>query len=117
MWYNVARIRTASGIVAIPSVVYVAAAMSGPGHIKHSGRGDLVLGDAFAGLASPEEIDAALGIKPTATLSEEGKGTATAVALAEASAIAAGGSPAPSAPVAVGNVIKGGQQFQFQCQR
>ena len=41
---NVQRIRSASGIAAIPSVVYVAAAMSGPGRIKHSGRGDLVLG-------------------------------------------------------------------------
>ncbi len=41
---NVERIRAASGIVAIPCVVYVAAAMSGPGRIKHSGRGDLVLG-------------------------------------------------------------------------
>jgi 2-dehydropantoate 2-reductase len=41
---NVERIRAASGIAAIPSVVYVAAAMSGPGRIKHSGRGDLVFG-------------------------------------------------------------------------
>ncbi|MBI1738885.1 MAG: ketopantoate reductase family protein [Acidobacteria bacterium] len=41
---NIERIRAASGIVALPSVVYVAAAMSGPGRIKHSGRGDLVLG-------------------------------------------------------------------------
>jgi 2-dehydropantoate 2-reductase len=41
---NTERIRAASGIVALPSVVYVAAAMSGPGRIKHSGRGDLVLG-------------------------------------------------------------------------
>ncbi len=43
---NVERIRTASGIAAIPSVVYVAAAMPAPGRIKHSGRGDLVLGRA-----------------------------------------------------------------------
>ncbi len=41
---NIERIRAASGIVALSSVVYVAAAMSGPGRIKHSGRGDLVLG-------------------------------------------------------------------------
>ena len=45
---NVDRIRAASGIAAIPSVVYVAAAMSGPGRIKHSGRGDLVLGRSTA---------------------------------------------------------------------
>ena len=39
---NVERIRAATGIEAIPSVVYVAVAMSGPGRVKHSGRGDLV---------------------------------------------------------------------------
>jgi 2-dehydropantoate 2-reductase len=41
---NIERIRAASSIAALPCVVYVAAAMSGPGRIKHSGRGDLVLG-------------------------------------------------------------------------
>jgi len=41
---NVAQIRTASGIEALPCVVYVAAAMPEPGYIKHSGRGDLVIG-------------------------------------------------------------------------
>lgn len=41
---NVERIHAASGIEALPSVVYVAAAMAGPGHIKHSGRGQLVFG-------------------------------------------------------------------------
>ena len=30
--------------IVLPSVVYVAAAMSAPGHLKHNGRGDLVLG-------------------------------------------------------------------------
>lgn len=40
---NVDRLR-AAGIDALPSVVYVAAAMPAPGHIKHSGRGDVVLG-------------------------------------------------------------------------
>ena len=28
----------------VPAVVYVGAAMAGPGHLKHSGRGDLVVG-------------------------------------------------------------------------
>ena len=42
---NVARIRAATGIEAIPAVVYVAAAMVAPGHVRHSGRGDLVIGD------------------------------------------------------------------------
>lgn len=41
---NVERIRTSSRIDALPSVVYVAAAMPAPGHVKHSGRGDLVVG-------------------------------------------------------------------------
>jgi 2-dehydropantoate 2-reductase len=42
---NVERIRAAAGIDALPSVVYVAAAMPEPGHVKHSGRGDLVIGE------------------------------------------------------------------------
>lgn len=41
---NVERIRRAAGIEALPSVVYVAAAMPAPGRMKHSGRGELVLG-------------------------------------------------------------------------
>jgi 2-dehydropantoate 2-reductase len=45
---NVERIRAASGIDALPAVVYVAAAMPEPGHVKHSGRGELVVGE-FAG--------------------------------------------------------------------
>jgi 2-dehydropantoate 2-reductase len=46
---NVERIRAASGIEAVPTVVYVAAAMTGPGRVKHSGRGDLIIGE----LATP----------------------------------------------------------------
>jgi 2-dehydropantoate 2-reductase len=42
---NVERIQRAIGINAIPAVVYVAAAMSGPGRVKHNGRGDIVIGD------------------------------------------------------------------------
>jgi 2-dehydropantoate 2-reductase len=41
---NVERIRSAAGIAAIPAVVYVAAEMTGPGRVKHTGRGDLVIG-------------------------------------------------------------------------
>ena len=44
---NVARIRAATGIEAIPAVVYVGAAMAAPGHVKHTGRGDLVIGDIW----------------------------------------------------------------------
>ena len=42
---NVERFAKASGRSAIPAIVYVAAAMSGPGRVKHSGGGRLVLGD------------------------------------------------------------------------
>lgn len=42
---NVARMGAAAAIDALPSVVYVAAALSEPGRVHHSGRGDLVLGD------------------------------------------------------------------------
>ncbi len=41
---NAERIRAAAGIDALPCVVYVAASMPAPGHVKHVGRGDLVLG-------------------------------------------------------------------------
>jgi 2-dehydropantoate 2-reductase len=42
---NIERIRSATGIDAIAAVVYVAATMIAPGHVKHNGRGDLVIGD------------------------------------------------------------------------
>lgn len=42
---NVARILSASGIDALPVVVYIAAALPEPGHMKHSGRGDLTVGE------------------------------------------------------------------------
>jgi 2-dehydropantoate 2-reductase len=45
---NVARIRAATGIEAIPAVVYVAAEMIAPGHVKHTGRGDLIIGELGA---------------------------------------------------------------------
>ncbi len=41
---NAEEIEKASGIAALPAVVYVAASMPAPGHIKHLGRGDLVVG-------------------------------------------------------------------------
>jgi 2-dehydropantoate 2-reductase len=42
---NVERIDFAAGIEAIPAVVYIAAAMIGSGQVKHSGRGDLIIGN------------------------------------------------------------------------
>jgi 2-dehydropantoate 2-reductase len=41
---NAEEIRAASGIDALPAVVYVAAAMPVAGQLKHLGRGDLVVG-------------------------------------------------------------------------
>lgn len=41
---NVEQIRAASEIEALPVVVYVAASVPKPAHIKHAGRGDLVIG-------------------------------------------------------------------------
>jgi len=42
---NVERVRAAAGLEAFPAVVYVAAAMTGPGQVQHTGRGDLIVGD------------------------------------------------------------------------
>jgi 2-dehydropantoate 2-reductase len=42
---NVERIRSATGIEAIPACVYVAAEMAAPGCVKHTARGDLIIGD------------------------------------------------------------------------
>src|SRR5580692_4251972 len=41
---NVERIRAASGIDALGAAVYVAVEMTAPGYVKHTGRGDLILG-------------------------------------------------------------------------
>ena len=42
---NVSRIRAAAGVDALPAVVYVGAEVMEPGRVKHTARGDLVLGD------------------------------------------------------------------------
>jgi 2-dehydropantoate 2-reductase len=41
---NAEEIRDASGINAVPAVVYVAASIPSPGTVKHYGRGDIVTG-------------------------------------------------------------------------
>ena len=51
---NVGRIRSATGIKAIPASVYVAAEMTAPGCVKHTARGDLVIGD-LSGLHGTDE--------------------------------------------------------------
>src|SRR5439155_14649732 len=57
---NVERIRAAGGFEALPAVVYVAAAMTGPGRVKHTGRGDLIVGDPQGGRRADLERLAAL---------------------------------------------------------
>ncbi len=41
---NATRLSQVLGREVIPSVVYVAAEMAGPGHVRHHGRGELVIG-------------------------------------------------------------------------
>jgi len=49
---NAARLQSVLGVAVAPAVVYVASEMAGPGHVRHLGRGELVipadLGDAGA---------------------------------------------------------------------
>jgi 2-dehydropantoate 2-reductase len=45
---NVARIAAASGLAALASVIYIAASIPEPGRVRHSGPGDLVIGDTPA---------------------------------------------------------------------
>jgi 2-dehydropantoate 2-reductase len=49
---NVETIRAASGIEALPAVVYIAAALPEPGHVKHLGRGELATGELTSGAGS-----------------------------------------------------------------
>jgi 2-dehydropantoate 2-reductase len=53
---NAERIHAAAGIPAIPAVVYIGVSMEGPGRVKHSGRGDLILGRIEG---QPQEQDVA----------------------------------------------------------
>jgi 2-dehydropantoate 2-reductase len=45
---NIERIRKHLPNRVLPAVVYVAVAMAGPGHVRHTGRGDLILGNMGA---------------------------------------------------------------------
>jgi 2-dehydropantoate 2-reductase len=47
---NAERLQALLGRMVVPTIVYVAAEMAGPGHVKHHGRGELVLGP------SPESL-------------------------------------------------------------
>jgi 2-dehydropantoate 2-reductase len=48
---NAERIDFAAGIQVIPAVVYIAVAMTGVGQVKHSGRGDLIVGNSSGHLS------------------------------------------------------------------
>jgi 2-dehydropantoate 2-reductase len=49
---NTERIQARISRPVIPAVVYVATEMAGPGHLKHHGRGDLVIGALDGGVAA-----------------------------------------------------------------
>jgi 2-dehydropantoate 2-reductase len=53
---NVSRIRPQVAALVVPSVVYVAATMTGPGRIKHGGRGELIIGLEDASLAAANRL-------------------------------------------------------------
>jgi 2-dehydropantoate 2-reductase len=51
---NIERMRKAAGIDGFPAVVYVAVDLVAPGRLRHTGRGDLTLGDLGSGEAGAE---------------------------------------------------------------
>jgi 2-dehydropantoate 2-reductase len=64
---NAALMQAEGGFAAVPAVVYVAVEVVAPGHVRHTGRGDLLLGvpaeapqraqaDAFAALCSASGV-------------------------------------------------------------
>jgi 2-dehydropantoate 2-reductase len=55
---NAERLAATLGREVIPAVVYVAVEMAGPGHVRHHGRGELVIGQS----ARSEEIKAAFRV-------------------------------------------------------
>ncbi|MEF7614220.1 2-dehydropantoate 2-reductase [Aquincola sp. MAHUQ-54] len=54
---NAERLQAALGRPVLPAVVYVATEMAGPGHVKHHGRGELVIGPS----AQSDRVAALLG--------------------------------------------------------
>jgi 2-dehydropantoate 2-reductase len=61
---NPQRLRKLTGYPVIPAVVYVGSEMAGPGHVRHHGGGDLVIGAAPASEVLAQTLDAA-GIRTT----------------------------------------------------
>jgi len=56
---NAERLQATIGRTVIPAVVYVATEMAGPGHVKHNGRGELVIGPAPESAAIAATLSAA----------------------------------------------------------
>ena len=61
---NTERLQAALQHEVIPAVVYVATEMAGPGHVRHHGRGDLVIG-ASASSAEVAALFSAAGVPVT----------------------------------------------------
>jgi len=55
---NAARLQAVLGRPVAPAVVYVATEMGGPGHVRHMGRGELVIPTDIGGATSTEVADA-----------------------------------------------------------
>lgn len=64
---NAARLQEATGRPVVPVAVYVATTMAGPGHVRHHGRGELVMGPSprqeeivacFAAAGVPVQVSA-----------------------------------------------------------
>lgn len=67
---NAERLAAVLGRPVVPAVVYVAAGMAGPGHVKHFGRGDIVIGAGPTSELIAEQFRAA-GIPTTVSATVE----------------------------------------------
>ncbi len=56
---NAERLQTTIKQIAVPAVVYVATEMAGPGHVKHHGRGELIIGPSPASIGIARQFSAA----------------------------------------------------------
>lgn len=56
---NAERLQPIIRQAAVPAAVYVAAEMAGPGHVKHKGRGDLIIGPSPASTQIATQFSAA----------------------------------------------------------
>ena len=56
---NAARLQPIIRQAVVPAAVYVAAEMAGPGHVRHKGRGDLIIGPSPASIQIAAQFSAA----------------------------------------------------------